>query len=189
MQPQPTAKKRLLMFLLGIVVSFCLAKFINIFLLAAYIKSGGMAPTLQRGDRVVINKSIYHFQKPKREDIILFLPPKSLQETFSETNLDPFAGRVIGLPGENIEVKDNSGVYVNAQLLSEKYIDSKPRYSFGPVTVPSNQYIVLGDNRNNSYDSHNWGFVPRKNIIGKISLVYWPLNRIGNKSRLYPNGN
>jgi signal peptidase I len=85
---------------------------------------------------------------------------------------------VIGLPGEKIEVK-NGTVFVNGQPLAEKYIEEEPQYDYGPVEVPTNQYLVLGDNRNNSYDSHYWGFVPRDNLIGKAAVRFWPPNRLG----------
>ncbi len=85
---------------------------------------------------------------------------------------------MIGLPGETVEVRDGR-VYVNNQPLQERYIEERPNYQFGPVTVPTNQYLVLGDNRNNSYDSHYWAFVPRNNIIGRAVVRFWPLNRLG----------
>ena len=68
---------------------------------------------------------------------------------------------------------------INDRPLQEKYIEAPPQYQYGPVTVPPNSYLVLGDNRNNSYDSHFWGFVPRDNIIGRAIVRFWPLNRIG----------
>jgi signal peptidase I len=84
---------------------------------------------------------------------------------------------VIGLPGETVEVKGGR-VYVNDQALREQYIEEEPEYSYGPVTVPEDNYLVLGDNRNNSYDSHYWGFVPRDNIIGRAIVRFWPLDRV-----------
>jgi signal peptidase I len=85
---------------------------------------------------------------------------------------------VIGLPGETVEVKGGR-VYVNNQPLREKYIKESPQYDYGPVIVPNDQYLVLGDNRNNSYDSHYWGFVPQDNIIGRAAVRFWPINRVG----------
>lgn len=70
-------------------------------------------------------------------------------------------------------------VYFNWKPLSEKYIEEQPQYTYGPVTVPENSYLVLGDNRNNSYDSHYWGFVPREKIIGRAVVRFWPLQRAG----------
>ena len=142
---------------------------------ARYIPSGAMLPTLQINDRLIIDKWSYRFQSPKRGDIVVFSPTETLkQQNFK----DAFIKRVIGLPGDKVEVKE-SKVYVNNQPLQENYIEDAPNYQFGPVTVPPNSYLVLGDNRNNSYDSHYWGFVPRQNIIGKATKRFWPPDRIG----------
>jgi signal peptidase I len=159
-----------------LVLSFFLAFFTRSFIAEArYIPASSMAPTLQINDRVIINKWSYRFQPPQRGDIVVFSPTESLkQQNFK----DALIKRVIGLPGEKVEVKEGT-VYINEQPLQEKYIEEQPNYRFEPVTVPSNQYFVLGDKRNNSYDSHYWGFVPRKNIIGKATKRFWPLDRIG----------
>ncbi len=142
---------------------------------ARYIPSSSMEPTLQINDRLIIEKVGYHFQDPQRGDIVVFRPTQALrQKDFKEA----FIKRVIGVPGDTIKVH-NGVVYVNDQPLKENYIAQKPDYEFGPVTVPSGQYLVLGDNRNNSYDSHYWGFVPKENLIGRAMVRFWPLNRVG----------
>ncbi|MEQ9235131.1 signal peptidase I [Coleofasciculus sp. E2-BRE-01] len=142
---------------------------------ARYIPSGSMEPTLQINDRLIIDKISYNFRQPQRGDIVVFSPTDALkQQNFK----DAFIKRVIGLPGETVEVKGGR-VYVNDQALREQYIEEEPEYSYGPVTVPEDNYLVLGDNRNNSYDSHYWGFVPRDNIIGRAIVRFWPLNRVG----------
>jgi signal peptidase I len=142
---------------------------------ARYIPSSSMEPTLEINDRLIIEKITYHLREPQRGDVVVFSPTDVLkQQDFK----DAFIKRVIGLPGETIEVR-NGQVYVNGEPIAERYIAEEPNYDYGPVTVPNGEYLVLGDNRNNSYDSHYWGFVPKKNIIGKASVRFWPPNRLG----------
>lgn len=142
---------------------------------ARYIPSGSMLPTLQINDRLIIDKVSYRFKNPETGDIVVFNPTEALEK---QNFHDAFIKRVMGLPGQKVEVKGGR-VYVNNQPLREKYIEEEPRYNWGPVTVPANSYLVLGDNRNNSYDSHYWGFVPRDRIIGRAVVRFWPLNRVG----------
>lgn len=142
---------------------------------ARYIPSSSMEPTLQINDRLIIEKVSYKFRDPDRGDVVVFSPTAKLRE---ENFKDAFIKRVIGLPGDKVEVSGGT-VYINGKALSEDYIAEKPNYDFGPVTVPENQYLVLGDNRNNSYDSHFWGFVPDDNLIGRAVVRFWPLNRVG----------
>jgi len=159
-----------------IVLSGVLAFGIRTFVAEArYIPSGSMLPTLQIDDRLIIDKISYNFHNPVRGDIVVFSPTDTLKK---QNFKDAFIKRLIGLPGDKVEVKGER-VYVNDQPIQEIYLDEKPNYNFGPVTVPPNQYLVLGDNRNNSYDSHYWGFVPRDRIIGKAVVRFWPLNRLG----------
>lgn len=142
---------------------------------ARYIPSGSMLPTLQINDRLIVDKLGYHFKDPQRGDIVVFSPTEKLQEQHFR---DAFIKRVIGLPGEKIEVKGGR-VFVNDQPLRENYVKESAQYQYGPVTVPQGQYLVLGDNRNNSYDSHYWGFVPRDKIIGRAVVRFWPFDRLG----------
>lgn len=142
---------------------------------ARYIPSGSMEPTLQINDHLMIEKVSYHLQKPERGDIVVFNPTDALKE---ENYHQAFIKRIIGLPGDTVEVKGGH-VYVNGEVITEDYIKEVPKYNYGPQIVPDDQYLVLGDNRNNSYDSHMWGFVPRKNLIGKAFVRFWPLNRVG----------
>jgi signal peptidase I len=146
---------------------------------ARYIPSESMVPTLEINDRLIIEKVSYHFQEPKRGDVVVFSPTKTLEE---QNYHEAFIKRVIGLPGDTVEVR-NGRVYVNNEPLTEPYIAEKPDYQYGPQTVPQGQYLVLGDNRNKSYDSHAWGFVPKDNIIGRAVLRFWPLNRAGEIDR------
>ena len=142
---------------------------------ARYIPSGSMLPTLEINDRLIVDKLGYHFKSPQRGDIVVFSPTQKLE---AENYHDAFIKRVIGLPGEKVEVK-NSQVYINDQPIKESYIAEAPRYNWGSKVVPEGQYLVLGDNRNNSYDSHYWGFVPRDKIIGRAVVRFWPMNRVG----------
>ena len=91
---------------------------------------------------------------------------------------DDLVKRIIGLPGEILAVHDGY-VWINNQALNEPYTLEAPTYSYGPVTIPENSYFVMGDNRNNSKDSHFWGFLPKENITGKVMIRYWPFSSFG----------
>ncbi len=126
-----------------------------------------MQPTLYDGDFVIVNKLAYKFGSPQRGDIIIFhFPPDPDQE--------PYIKRVIGLPGDMVSV-EGGNVFINDVPLREPYIKAPPTYESTWV-VPPDSLFVLGDNRNNSSDSHTWGMVPLKNIIGKAELVYLPVS-------------
>ncbi|MCL1464184.1 signal peptidase I [Argonema galeatum] len=184
--PQSTSESPWLEGLKTIGLSVVLALGIRTFVAEArYIPSGSMLPTLQINDRLIIDKLSYHFQSPHRGDIVVFSPTDKLKE---QNFKDAFIKRVIGLPGDKVEVKGGR-VYINDKPIQEKYIEDKPDYQYGPITVPPNQYLVLGDNRNNSYDSHYWGFVPHDRIIGRAIVRFWPLNRMGelDPDPLYPS--
>ena len=148
---------------------------------ARYIPSGSMLPTLQIDDRLIIDKISYRFSNPVRGDIVVFNPTAQLEK---EKFKDAFIKRVIGLPGDRIDVKD-SKVYINGKVLNERYLDEAPAYNWSSTAltpdgiVPEGHYLVLGDNRNNSYDSHYWGFVPKDKIVGKATVRFWPINRAG----------
>jgi signal peptidase I len=144
---------------------------------ARYIPSESMVPTLEVNDRLIVEKVGYRFQSPERGDIVVFWPTDRLRRE-NPSLKDAFIKRVIGLPGEKLEVRDGK-VYVNDQPIAENYTAAPPEYQWGPETVPIDSYLVLGDNRNNSYDSHFWGYVPREKIIGHAVFRFWPPNRIG----------
>jgi len=141
---------------------------------ARYIPSTSMLPTLKINDRLLIEKIGYRFTSPERGDIVVFSPTETLRKNGYDK---AFIKRVIGLPGETISVSGGV-VTVDGQPLLENYLADEPDYDFGPVTVPEGHYLVLGDNRNNSYDSHHWGFLPRQNIIGRAAVRFWPLGRM-----------
>jgi signal peptidase I len=138
-----------------------------------------MLPSVKIGEHVLINPFAYRSQLPKRGDIIVFKPTQSMAQNILPTNLnDLYIKRVIGLPGETVKVVDGK-VYINNQPLKEKYIRNKPQYLVAPVTIPNNSYFVLGDNRNDSYDSHIWGFLPQGLIFGQVVRIIGSDSHLG----------
>ena len=127
-----------------------------------------MQPTLYEGNLLVVNKFAYKLGTPKRGDIVIF--------HYQGTPTEDYIKRVIGLPGDTVNIS-NGVVQVNGQTLTEPYIAALPKYT-GTWMVPEGELFVLGDNRNLSSDSHEWGFVKQEWIVGKAVLVYWPLDRI-----------
>ncbi len=161
-----------------IALSLILAIGIRTFVAEArWIPSESMVPTLKVNDKLIVDKLSYDFTNPARGDIVVFSPTDNIIKA-NPSLKEAFIKRIIGLPGDKVEVKGER-VYVNDRPLQERYIEDEPHYQFGPVTVPPNSYLVLGDNRNDSWDSHYWGFVPRNHIIGHAIVRFWPLDRIG----------
>lgn len=158
---------------LSVVLAFGIRHFVAE---ARYIPTGSMEPTLLVNDRLVVEKVSYYFSPPQREEIVVFYPPDS-PELKLEGN-EAFIKRIVGLPGEVVEVRDGT-VFVDGVGLEEAYIQEPPNYTWGPQEVPPNSYMVLGDNRNSSFDSHAWGFVPEENIIGRAMVRFWPPGRVG----------
>lgn len=142
-----------------------------------FIPSDSMVPTLRVGDRLVVEKVSYRLHPPQRGDIVVFEPPAVLQRLGYQPS-QAFIKRVIGLPGQRVTVTAGQ-VLVDGEPLSEPYIAAPPAYILPPVTVPPEQLFVMGDNRNNSNDSHVWGFLPQRNIIGRAWIRFWPLGRFG----------
>ena len=170
-------------------LSAVLAIGIRIFVAEArYIPSGSMLPTLHIDDRLIIDKISYRFSNPVRGDIVVFNPTaeiaKELDDEGNQKYKEAFIKRIIGLPGDRIDVKDGK-VYINDKVLTEKYLDEAPAYNWSSTEltpdgiVPEGHYLVLGDKRNNSYDSHHWGFVPKDKIVGKATIRFWPIDRLG----------
>lgn len=124
-----------------------------------------MVPTLQDGEYVLVNRMAFRNKLPERGDIIVFVSPQV-------SDLD-LIKRVIGLPGDKIRISGGV-VEVNGQALNEPYIAAAPIYN-GEWSVPEGNLFVLGDNRNDSSDSHAWGLLPIENVIGKAILIYWPI--------------
>lgn len=140
---------------------------------AYYIPSGSMLPTLQVNDRILVDRGAYKSRTPQRGEIVVFRPTEKLM---SQGFKGVIVSRVIGLPDEQVEMRDGITL-INQKPIEEFYTAEPASYQYGPVVVPANSYFVLGDNRNNAYDSQDWGFVPHGNLSGKANLIYWPLNR------------
>lgn len=142
------------------------------------IPSSSMKPTLHIGDRVFVGLDRNY--RPKRGDIIVFVAPEkaeALEPPAEQQQPTYYIKRVIGLPGE-VAIVRQGRVYVNNQPLNENYIAETPTYQLNAQTVPTQSYFVLGDNRNDSFDSHVWGFLPAQNIVGRAYKIYWPPKRI-----------
>ncbi len=176
------------------IAIFALLLFIGLRLVVQNFRVEGssMEGTLHDGQLILVNKAAYlkvdlgfldflplvHFDDsphylfgaPRRGDVIVFRFPDQPDRDFIK--------RVIAVPGEQVEIRDGL-VYINGRPLDEKYIPDKDEHDFGPELVPDGQYFVMGDNRNNSYDSRSWGFVPEGNIIGRAWVSYWPFKSFG----------
>ncbi|MBD3308562.1 signal peptidase I [candidate division KSB3 bacterium] len=159
------------------VIAIVLAFVIRMFVVEAFkIPSGSMIPTLLIGDHLLVNKFIYKFTEPQREDVIVFKYPDDPSRNFIK--------RIIGVGGDTIEIQDKV-VYLNGTPQQEPYVQHvspeilparySPRDNFGPITVPPNGYFMMGDNRDSSLDSRFWEnrFVNRRDIVGKAFIIYW----------------
>jgi len=132
------------------------------------VENISMKPTLQPGEYVLVNKFAYKLGNIRHGDVIVFHYPQDPTEDYIK--------RVIGLPGDQIHIR-NGKIFVNQQEIIESYSATTPTYD-GDWIVPEGSLFVLGDNRNQSSDSHSWGFVPIKNVVGRALAVYWPLHEI-----------
>jgi len=181
----------------AIIIAILIALFIRTFVVQAFkIPSGSMKPTLQIGDHLLVNKFIYGIKipfvrktllpinNPRREDIVVFIYPMDRSKDFIK--------RVVGIAGDTIEIR-NKKIYLNGSLYNDGhgvYTDRRvfpasiqPRDNFGPVTVPAEHIFVMGDNRDQSYDSRFWGFVDLKDVLGKAFIIYWSWNKTNNDVR------
>jgi len=161
-----------------VIIAVILALIIRTFIVQAFkIPTGSMRPTLIEGDRILVNKFIYKFKEPKRGDVIVFVSPEDKKKDFIK--------RLVGLPGEKVEIA-NGTILVNDRALSEDLVMRERYYynrgDFGvkgeAVEVPEDALYALGDNSISSRDSRYWGFLPKKYLIGKAFLIYWPPTRI-----------
>ncbi|MBD2461669.1 signal peptidase I [Oscillatoria sp. FACHB-1407] len=161
-----------------LAIALVLALMIRLFVAEPrYIPSNSMEPTLLVGDRLVVEKLSYHLRPPKAGEIIVFDPPDALR-TLGFRKDQVFIKRIIGEPGQILQIH-NGTVYINGEPLQEDYIAAPPDYELPPIQIPDHQFFVMGDNRNNSNDSHVWGFLPQENIIGRAVFRFWEPDRIG----------
>lgn len=174
----------------SIIIAVILALFIRAFIIQAFkIPSGSMIPTFEIGDRIFVNKFLYGaripftdfrlpaIRQPKRGDVIVFVSPEAPKKDFVK--------RLIATEGERVEIKDG-GIYIDGKVIDNPS-SSRPIYyynrgSYGkegePAIVPKDFYYALGDNSASSRDSRYWGFVPKKNLVGKAIFIYWPIHRM-----------
>ena len=161
--------------IIGIAVG--VAVVVRVFLFQPfYIPSASMVPTLEVGDKVLVNKLSYKLHDIHRGDIIVFAAPPG--EATPEVK--DLVKRVIGLPGDTVQGKAGDGIYINGRKLNEPYLpEGITTKDFGPVQVPAGELFVMGDNRMESKDSTVFGPIQANSVVGRVFLRYWPLNRFG----------
>jgi signal peptidase I len=153
-----------------LVLSLILFLVINAISARIRVDGSSMEPTLHNGEFVIVNKLAYKLDEPKLGDIIVFHFPRDPDQEYIK--------RVIGVPGDKVVIEDGK-VYVNGNEIDEPYISAPPAYTASRWDVPEGNLFVLGDNRNNSSDSHSWGMVPLEYVVGKALFIYWPLEEWG----------
>jgi signal peptidase I len=156
-----------------VVFALATAIFIVVFVIQPVkVEGTSMQPQLVDQERIFVNRFIYRFADIHHGDIVVFWYPRDRSKSFIK--------RIVGIPGDEVEIR-NGSVFVNSTKIDEPYL--KPEFrdheSFHRVLVPRDRYFVLGDHRNSSNDSRNWGFVPRDLIYGKAVFGYWPMSRLG----------
>jgi signal peptidase I len=162
------------------IVIFAGAIFLILYLLVMQphkIDGASMEPNFHDGEYLLTDKVTYRFNEPSRGDVIVFRAPGNSGEDFIK--------RIIGLPGDQVEIK-NSSVYINGQKLTESYIPASTTTKGGgflsegvTVSVPTGEFFVLGDNRNHSADSRTFGFIDKTRIVGRAWFLYWPIKNLG----------
>ncbi|OGC30693.1 signal peptidase I [candidate division WOR-1 bacterium RIFOXYB2_FULL_48_7] len=166
-----------------IVVALVLALIIRAFFLQVFwIPSPSMVPTLEIGDRVVADKITYHFRQPQRQEVVIFreVKPPELPALLQANKIEKrdLIKRLVALPGDKLQIIEGE-IFVNGRQQIEKHPMNKDDADYGPIIIPEDAYFVMGDNRGESYDSRYWGFLPKKNLIGRALFVIWPLNKFG----------
>jgi len=167
------ARRTILEYVDSIIIAGVAALFIIHFLVRTfYIPSGSMIPTLKIKDYILVNEFIYRLKKPTYGDIVVFKPPPEANAEGKD-----FIKRVMALEGDTISVRGGK-VYINGMPKDEPYVKYEPDYYYPPVKVPPGNLFVMGDNRPSSADSHVWGFLPAKNVVGKAIMIILPIQRI-----------
>ena len=172
-------------FVVTIVVAVAIAYVVQLWIVKPFqIPSGSMLQTFHLGDRIIAARFLYHFTDPKRGDIVVFYPNGVGSEARNVPSAASvvFVKRLIGLPGEWIQsggrqVQVCRGRGTGCRTLREPYISS-PQRPFGPTQIPAGHYFMMGDNRDDSADSRVWGSIPRRQIIGRAFMIYWPISRV-----------
>jgi len=161
-----------------IAIAVALSLIVRVFVFQTfYIPSGSMEPTLLIGDRIIIDKLAVDFGTINKGDIVVFHAPPAVATQCGDADVD-LVKRVVAVPGDRISSSGNT-ILIDGHALNERWPHNEPLGpAITPTTVPEGKYFVVGDNHNNSCDSRFWGFVPKGNIIGKVFLRVWPLNRI-----------
>lgn len=177
-KPEKSTLRYVLELIEIVIIAFALSWLIRTYILEArVIPTGSMLPTIQLEDRVIVDKFFFkHFDQLRSGDVIVFHPPASAHAS------DDFIKRLIGMPGDTIEIRNHT-TYINGQPIYEPYILERTIKNVDPVIVPEGSVFVMGDNRNNSADSREWGFLPIENISGKTLFRYWPFDRFGALAR------
>ncbi len=161
-----TTKKEIIEWIWTIALALLIAFLVRQFLFQPYrVEMGSMIPTLHEGDLVIVNKLYSNPDKLHRGDIIVFHPPSDHKVSYIK--------RVVGLPGESVEVR-NGIVKVNGEELGETYISTATPSIFGPTVLKEDEFFVMGDHRNNSLDSRDFGPIQENAIEGRAVLVLWP---------------
>jgi signal peptidase I len=177
------------------VIALALLMFMAVrFVAQNFIVDGAsMEPSFSNGDLLIVNKLAYRsfdlswlpwsdndswrpFGEPSPGDVVVFRFPQNPNRDFIK--------RVIAVSGQTVEVSEGV-LMIDGDEIDESFISERPRYDFGPEVVPEDKLFVLGDNRNNSFDSHSWGMLDRSELIGRADLRYWPLSRVGRVGRHY----
>lgn len=164
-----TTKENILDWLVTIVLGVALYFAVDFCIGRVRVEGISMDTTFHEGQLLMVNKLNYRFNAPSRGDVIVFTSPVEPDKEYIK--------RLIGLPGDEIAVHDGK-LSINGEVVDEPYLHEQPGYEFDAWVVPDGMYFALGDNRNHSFDSHNWGGVPKENLIGNAFFRYWPLNRL-----------